>query len=325
MARIKYYYDTETCKYERLRVSTVDVIINTAGFLFVTLIFAAALVLVYTRYFQSPREALLEKENQELAFYYDLLSKEMDQANEVTAALRERDDNVYRIIFEAEPIPLAIRNSGGIRMNKYKDLLNKGLEREDLILSTIDKIEKLRKKLYVQSKSYDEIVKMAKSKSQMLASIPAIQPLPNKELTRLVSGFGMRIHPIYKVKKMHTGCDFSTPRGTPVYATGDGVVQLVERNPGGYGNEIEINHGFGYVTKYAHLDKFNVKPGQKVKRGELIGYSGNTGASTAPHLHYEVIHDGKKVNPVHYFYNDLGPEEYEKILELAEIENQSLS
>ncbi|MFL5729493.1 MAG: M23 family metallopeptidase [Cytophagaceae bacterium] len=325
MARIKYYYDTETCKYERVRVSTVDVIINTAGFLFVTLVFAAALVLVYTKYFQSPREALLEKENQELALYYDLLSKEMDQANEMVAVLRERDDNVYRIIFEAEPIPLSVRNSGGIRMNKYKDLLNKGLEREELILSTIDKIEKLKKKMYVQSKSYDEIVKMAKSKSQMLASIPAIQPVPNKELTRLVSGFGMRIHPIYKVKKMHTGVDFSTPRGTPVYATGDGVIITVAKNPGGYGNEIEIDHGFGYVTKYAHLDRFNVKSGQKVKRGELIGYSGNSGASTAPHLHYEVIHDGKKVNPVHYFYNDLGPAEYEKILELAEIENQSLS
>ena len=159
----------------------------------------------------------------------------------------------------------------------------------------------------------------------MLASIPAIQPVPNKELTKLVSGFGMRIHPIYKVKMMHTGCDFSTPRGTPVYSTGDGIVKVVTTNLGGYGKEIEVDHGYGYVTKYAHLDRFNVKVGQKVKRGELIGYSGNTGASTAPHVHYEVIHDGRKVNPVHYFFNDLNPTEYEKILEFAEVENQSLS
>jgi murein DD-endopeptidase MepM/ murein hydrolase activator NlpD len=159
----------------------------------------------------------------------------------------------------------------------------------------------------------------------MLACIPAIQPVRNKELTKLASGFGMRIHPIYKVKRMHTGVDFASPRGTPIYATGDGVVQVVTSNLGGYGKEIEIDHGYGYVTKYAHLDGFNVKVGQKIKRGELIGYVGNTGSSTAPHLHYEVIYNGKKVDPVHYFYNDLSPGEYEKILELAGVENQSLS
>jgi murein DD-endopeptidase MepM/ murein hydrolase activator NlpD len=325
MARIKYYYDTETCKYERVQVSMWDLILNTAGFLFVTLIFAAALVMIFSSYFQSPREAILAKENEELVLYYELINKEMEDAQQVLSGLKERDENIYRVIFEAEVIPEAIRNASTVNMNRYKDLLNKGIDREELILTTGEKIERIRKRMYIQTKSYDEIVNLAKNKAQMLASIPAIQPMSNKELTRLASGFGMRMHPIYKVMKMHTGCDFSAPKGTPIYATGDGTVRMVETQLDGYGKEIEIDHGFGYITKYAHLEKFNVRVGQKVKRGELIGYSGNSGASTAPHLHYEVIHDGKKVNPVHYFYNDLNPAEYEKILELAEIENQSLS
>ena len=322
MARIKYYYDTETCKYERLKVSAWDVIINTLGFLFVSLIFSAGLVLVYMSYFQSPREAYLEKENAQLELYYELLGKEFDQTNAVLAALKERDDNIYRVIFEAEPTPIARVNY--VEAAKYKNLLDKGLESDELIKSTLLKVDNLKKQMYSQSKSYDEIAKLAKSKTQMLASIPAIQPVSNKELTKLVSGFGMRIHPIYKVKMMHTGCDFSTPRGTPVYAAGDGVVKTVMTNLGGYGKEVEIDHGYGYVTKYAHLDEFKVKVGQKVKRGELIALSGNTGSSTAPHVHYEVIHDDKKVNPVHYFFNDLNPAEYEKMLEYAEVENQSL-
>jgi murein DD-endopeptidase MepM/ murein hydrolase activator NlpD len=325
MARIKYYYDTETCKYERVQVSMWDLILNTAGFLFVTLIFAAALVMIFSSYFQSPREAILAKENEELVLYYELINKEMEDAQQVLSGLKERDENIYRVIFEAEVIPEAIRNASTVNMNRYKDLLNKGIDREELILTTGEKIERIRKRMYIQTKSYDEIVNLAKNKAQMLASIPAIQPMSNKELTRLASGFGMRMQPIYKVMKMHTGCDFSAPKGTPIYATGDGTVRMVETQLDGYGKEIEIDHGFGYITKYAHLEKFNVRVGQKVKRGELIGYSGNSGASTAPHLHYEVIHDGKKVNPVHYFYNDLNPAEYEKILELAEIENQSLS
>ena len=323
MARIKYYYDTETCKYERLRVSTWDIILNSLGFLFVSLIFAAALLWLYLAYFGSPKEAMLAKERDELILYYEILNKEVEEANKMLVALQERDDNIYRVIFEAEPIPSTVRNSGGV--NKYRNLLGKNLNREEMIMNTINKIEKLKKQMYIQTKSYDEIINLAKNKTQMLASIPAIQPVHNKELTRLASGFGMRIHPIYKVKIMHTGVDFAATKGTHIYATGDGVVKLVTTNLGGYGKEIEIDHGYGYVTKYAHLDNFNVRVGQKVKRGELIGFVGSTGSSTAPHLHYEVIYNNKKVNPVHYFYNDLNPAEYEKILELAGIENQSLS
>jgi len=200
------------------------------------------------------------------------------------------------------------------------------LEREELIVSAFQKVDQLKKKMYIQTKSYDEILDMAKNKSELLASIPAIQPIANEELTRLASGFGRRWHPIYKVKKMHWGCDFSAPRGTPVYATGDGVIsRTVKSNRAlGYGNFIEIDHGYGYETLYAHMHSFAVKRGQRVKRGELIGYVGNTGGSTAPHCHYEVIKDGKRINPVKYFFHDITDEEYNKLLELASVENQSL-
>ena len=324
MARIKYYYDTETCKYERVKVGTWDIVLSLLGFLSVATIIAITMVLVYNTYFESPKEAMQKKENEELKLYYDILNREMDAAQEMMVALQQRDDNIYRVINEAEPIPRTIRQGGIGGTERYKNLLEEGLQQEELILSTLKKIESLKKQMYIQTKSYDEIVSLAKNKDQMYASIPAIQPVTNKELSRLASGFGRRIDPIYKVRRMHYGVDFSAPRGTPIYSTGDGVVKKVKTNYGGYGKEIIIDHGYGYVTRYAHLSEFNVKRGQKIKRGECIGYIGSTGKSTAPHLHYEVIKDKKKVNPVHYFYNDLNEEEYQKILELSSIENQSL-
>jgi hypothetical protein len=324
MARIKYYYDTETCKYERVKVGTWDIILSLLGFLSVATVIAIAMVLVYNTYFESPKEALLKKENEELRIYYDILNDEMEGAKDMLAALQKRDDDIYRVINEAEPIPQNIREGGIGGSERYRRLLEQGLEQQDLILSTLQRIEGLKKQMYIQTKSYDEIVALAKNKEQMYASIPAIQPVTNKELTRLASGFGRRVDPIYKVRRMHYGVDFSAPRGTPVYATGDGVINKVKTNYGGYGKEIVIDHGYGYLTRYAHLSEFNVKRGQKIKRGECIGYVGSTGKSTAPHLHYEVIKDKKKVNPVHYFYNDLNEEEYQKILELSAIENQSL-
>ena len=177
--------------------------------------------------------------------------------------------------------------------------------------------------MYIQSTSYDEIVKLANNKEKMFAAIPAIQPVSNKQLIRLASGFGYRIHPVYKVKKFHSGIDFSAPIGTPIYATADGKVSKAKRS-GGYGKLVEIDHGFGYKTRYAHMHDFEVRKGQNVKRGQIIGYVGNTGLSTAPHLHYEIVLNNKKINPVNYFFNDLDPDEYEKVLELASIENQSL-
>lgn len=325
MARIKYYYDTESCKYERIKVSTWDVVLNLLGFLSVALIMAVIIVIVFSTYFESPKEMLLKKENQELKLYYDLLEKELASLNDMMASLQKRDDNVYRVIFEAETIPESIRKAGTGGTERYKHILESNIVDEDLILGAIKKVDQLKRQMYIQTKSYDEILQMARNKSKLLAATPAIMPISNRELTRLASGFGMRMHPILKYKRMHYGCDFTAPRGTPIYATGDGRIERVIHSYGGYGNQVTINHGFGYKTHYGHMQDIIVKVGQKVKRGDQIGTVGNTGLSTAPHVHYEVIKDGKKVNPVNYFFMDLNDEEYEKILELASIENQSLS
>ncbi len=325
MARIKYYYDTESCKYERIKVSTWDIILNLLGFFSVSFIISVIIVVLFSTYFESPKEMLLTKENQELKIYYDLLEKELGNLDGMMAALQKRDDNVYRVIFEADPIPESIRQAGTGGSEKYKEILENDLVNEEMIIQALGKVDQIKRQMYIQTKSYDEILQMARNKSKLLAATPAIQPVANKELTRLASGFGMRIHPIYKVKMMHFGVDFTAPRHTPIYSTGDGVVERVIRSFGGYGKQVVINHGFGYKTRYAHMQDFNVKKGDQVKRGDMIGTVGNSGLSTAPHLHYEILKDNKKVNPVNYFYMDLNDEEYEKILELASIENQSLS
>ncbi|MEM9674603.1 MAG: M23 family metallopeptidase [Bacteroidota bacterium] len=324
MAKIKYYYDTETCKYERVRVSRWDVLLNISGFVVLVLVAGISLVIIFDTYFESPKAARLKKENEELTFYYDMLSKDMERANEMLQSLQERDNNVYRTIFEAEPIPLSVRNAGVGGVDRYNDLLENGLEREEIILNTFQRIDQLKRQLYIQTKSYDDLLTMADSKSEMLATLPAIQPVSNKELRRLASGFGMRVHPIYKVKMMHPGVDFSAPQGTPVYATGGGKVKQVKSSFTGYGKQVIIDHGYGYLTRYAHLQDFNVKVGQEVERGQCIGYVGNTGTSTAPHLHYEVFKDDERVNPIYYFYQDITAEEYEILVQLASIENQSL-
>ncbi len=326
MARIKYYYDTETCKYERVKVTTWDVILNLLGFFVVILIFAFGLLYAFTIYFESPKEARLRKENEQLEYHYQVLKKKMNNANKIMVNLQERDDNVYRVIFEADPIPSSIRRAGIGGVDRYRKLIEDGLKSDELITDTYKKIDKLKKQMYIQTKSYDEILNLAKGKADMLSAIPAIQPVRNKELTRLASGFGMRIHPIYKGRRMHTGIDFAAPRGTPIYATGDGKVKLAKKSllKTGYGNQVEINHSFGYVTKYAHMQMIVVKVGQRVKRGELIGYVGSTGGSTAPHVHYEIIKDGKKVDPIQYMIQDVSDHEYKRLLELASRENQSL-
>ncbi len=323
MAKIKYYYDTESCRYERIKVSSWDVLFNLLGFLVVSSIIGLGIFFVTDHYFESPTKAALRKENEELRLYYDILENEMGNVNDMLTVLEERDDDIYRVIYGVEPIPEEIRSAGIGGANRYRELLEKGLEREELILQNLQKIDGLKKQMYIQTKSYDDIVKMAKNREDFLASIPAIQPVSNKELKRLASGFGMRMHPIYKVRKMHTGTDFSLPTGTPVYATGDGEVIATFTKFNGYGKYIKLQHGYGYQTLYAHLSQFLVRPGQKVKRGQVIGYSGNTGGSTAPHLHYEVIENGKKVNPVNYFYQDVTDGEYAEIVRLSSIENQS--
>ena len=323
MARIKYYYDTETCKYERIKVSKWDIFLNSLGIFTLSLIMAVIILFISSTYFESPQVSLLKKENHELLIYYENMQKELSKMDGMLTALQERDDNVYRVIFEADPIPSTIRQAGVGGTDKYKALREDRIEREDLVISTYENIDKLKKHMYIQTKSYDDILQMAKNKSAMLASIPSVQPIPNKDLKRLASGYGIRMHPILKVKRMHSGCDFSAPQGTEIFATGDGQVAKLGRM-GDAGNTVIIDHGYGYETKYFHMSGFAVKVGQKVKRGDVIGYVGNTGLSAAPHCHYEVWKDGNSINPVNFFYSDVTDEEFDKLIELASQENQSL-
>lgn len=324
MARIKYYYDTETCKYERVKTKTSDVILNGLGILSLTVAMAVGLLILYTNYFESPKELILKNEVKEMEFYYTKLNSDVKNLTQILDGIEHRDDNIYRAVLGAEPIDKSIRNAGVGGSDRYADIKEKNITHEDLILTMNEKVDLLRRKVYIESKSQDEVVKLAEKKEKLYAAIPAIQPISNKQLVALASGFGMRTHPIYKVRKMHTGIDFAASIGTPIYATADGTVADVSVKFSGYGKMIEIDHGFGYKTRYAHMHEFAVRSGQNVKRGDLIGYVGNTGLSTAPHLHYEVLINNSQVDPVHYFYNDLSASEYEKVLELASIENQSL-
>lgn len=325
MSRIKYYYDPKTCKYERYQRSKWDTMLNVLGFLSAASILAVGILILFNLYFDSPKELLLKNENKELKLYYELMEEEVSVMSQMLADLQQRDDNLYRVIFETEPIPSEIRRAGVGGSDRFKEIKEKGLKQEQLIISLKSKVDDLKRQLYVQNVSYDEVSEMALNKEEYWASIPAIQPISNEDLNSLASGYGNRLHPILKVRKMHTGVDFSAPKGTPIYATGDGVVKEVETVFGGYGKHIEIDHGFGFVTRYAHMNEFKVRRGQRVKRGDLIGTVGNTGSSTAPHVHYEILKDDRFVNPVHYFFKDLDPSEYDRILELASKENQSLS
>lgn len=324
MARIKYYYDTETCKYERIKTSTTDIILNALGIFSLTLAMAAGILLISSSYFESPKELILKNEVKEMEFYYDNLRQEVNQLQNQLGNMEYRDDNIYRVVLGAEPIDKSIREAGIGGIDRYEDVKEKNVIHEDIIVKLSENVDNLRRKIYIESKSQDEVVELAENKEKLFAAIPAIQPVANKQLIALASGFGWRIHPIYKVKKMHTGIDFAAAIGTPIYATADGTIDKVDISFSGYGKVIEIDHGFGYRSRYAHMHGFAVRQGQKVKRGDLIGYVGNTGLSTAPHLHYEVFVNGIHANPVHYFFNDLNPAEYEKIIELASIENQSL-
>ncbi len=324
MARIKYHYNPETCQYERVRPKKLDIFLNILGFITLAGILGFLMANLLAKYIQDDDKAGLRAENEELKLHYDLLSKQFTEVSESLEALQHRDDNVYRVIFEAEPIPSSVRQAGTGGSQKYQEILNKNLKNEKLVLTAYQEIDKLKRKMYIQSKSYDEISKLIKDKSKMLAAMPAIQPISNKQLIRLTSGFGIRVHPIYKVGQFHPGIDFAAPQGTPIYATADATVKKAVYESG-YGNHVVLNHGYGYETLYGHMVNFTVKPGQKVKRGECIGYVGSTGFSTAPHVHYEVIYKGEQVNPVYFFFKDLSSEEYEKVLELASIENQSLS
>lgn len=322
MAKAKFYYDSETLSYQPIQRDPKKALRNTLLYSLAILLIGLIGFVAFSAVLKSPSERATLRELNNLKFNYQLLENKMAQADAILEEIQQRDNNIYRIIFEAKPISNEERNAGFGGVNRYKSL--DGYKNSELIKEATQKMDILSKRLVVQSKSLDEIVKLAKNKAEMLASIPAIQPVANKDLKRMASGYGMRIHPIYKTRRMHWGMDFSAPQGTHIYATGNGVVKTAKKSRKGFGNHIVIDHGFGYETTYAHMSKFNVRKGQKVKRGDLIGFVGTTGSSTAPHLHYEVKKGNHKLNPVYFYHNDLTPEEYETMLKLSSQENQSL-
>lgn len=322
MSKVKYRFNTKSLTYEKVKTTFKERFWHLASYLATGLVFATVTIIISQQFIKSPNEKRKDREIEALQLQFELLSRKMDQAERVLRDLEQRDDNIYRTIFEAEPLPSTIRYGGTGGNDKYDifETYNNAL----LLRSTAERMDRITKRLYIQSKSFDEVVKLAKNKAKLLASIPAIMPINKKDLAHAVtSGFGWRTHPIYKTVVFHQGMDFSAEQGTPIYATGDGVVQKVEHLTQGYGRHVVIDHGYGYKTLYGHMSKTAAKPGQKVYRGQLIGYVGSTGLSTAPHIHYEVIKDGEKVNPINYYYNDLTPEQYEAMLEVSKHESQS--
>jgi len=321
MTKVKYYYDTKSLSYRKVERSKAQMLKRVLLYMASSFASAIIIIILFFNLFDSPKEKELKREIENMLIQFEIINNRLEQATLILDELQLRDDNIYRVIFEAEPIDPSIRMAGYGGVNRYKKY--EGFKHSELIADLHKKTDQLSKAIYVQSKSLDDVLEMSRDKEVMLAHIPAIQPVANKNLKRMASGYGYRIHPIYKTRKMHWGMDFSSPKGTPVYATGDGTIEKVKRSSRGYGNQIKIDHGYGYKTFYAHLDSYTVKKRQKVKRGDLIGYVGNSGASTAPHLHYEVFKNDKKVNPVNYYFNDLTAEEYDIMLELSAQENQS--
>lgn len=321
MGRANYQFDKRTLTYRKVTLSVRQIALRVLGYVATGAVFSAIVLVLFTTFFDSPKEKQLKREIDQLELQYKVMNDRMIQMNQVLAELQEKDDNIYRVIFEAEPIPRSMRDAGFGGVNRYQHL--DAFSNSDLVIETAMRLDRLTKKLVVQSRSYDEVIELAKRKADLLASIPAIQPVANAKLTRIASGFNYRVHPIYKIMHFHTGIDFTAPTGTEIFATGDGKVTVVDRESRGYGNHVVINHGFGYETLYAHMSRFKVAVGQKVKRGDVIGYVGNTGTSTGPHLHYEVIKNGEKINPINFFFNDLSPDEYDKVVELSSRSNQS--
>lgn len=316
MARKKYIYNPQTLEYEEYTPSRSKRIRRFLLFVLTAGIIGYAAVSIIQNTIGSPKERMQAREIEFLKLQYDIINDKIENIDNLLGEMQDRDDNIYRMIFEAEPIPTSIRKAGYGGSNRYEAL--NGYENSNIVKETAKKIDVVESQLYVQSKSFDEVYDMARNKAQMLSCIPAIMPVKDVDIYRISSHFGYRTDPFYKVQKLHNGIDFSAPIGTHIYCSGDGVVEKVIKGNSGYGNNIVVDHGYGYKTRYAHLSKAYVKVGQKVKRGEYIANVGNSGKSTAPHLHYEVIKNNKAINPVNFFFNDLTPEEYDKILELSE-------
>lgn len=321
MKKIKYFYNTHTLRYEKLVTPLRVKLLRILGFVAAAIVTASIIVAIAFQYIDSPKEKVLKQQNDDLKQSYRVFNEKIRLLQQQMTELQNRDNNVYRTIFEAAPIPDSVRLKE-MEMNKEVQLVQ-GMGETQLVTDMTEQLNNLAKRVAYQEKSYKEIDGMLKNKEKLLAAIPAIQPVANKDLNRIASGFGYRIDPVYKVAKFHAGLDFAAPQGTPIYATADGVIKEANYNAGGYGNHIVINHGYGYETLYGHMYKIKSKPGDHVKRGEVIGYVGSTGKSTGPHCHYEVHRSGERIDPVYYFSNDLSPEQFDRLLKLAAASNQS--
>ena len=320
MAKVKYYYDADTLSYRKIDVKKSDYYKKTVFGILAVLLTAFIGFIIFSQFIMSPNERAINRENENLQLNLDLLSKRIVESSAVLNQLQERDNNIYRMYFEANPIPNEQRKAGFGGVNRYKSL--EGYDNSKMIKQLTKDIDILSKQLVIQSKSLDEIVILAKEKEKMLAAIPAILPVKLVDLTRMASGYKWRMHPILKIRKFHKGMDFTAPTGTPIYASGNGKVIRSSRSAT-YGRVVYINHGYGYTTIYAHMSKIKAKRGQNVKRGDLIGYVGNTGRSVSAHLHYEVRKNGKALNPINFYYGDLTPEEFAAMQKASEEEGQS--
>ncbi|MEM7109177.1 MAG: M23 family metallopeptidase [Bacteroidota bacterium] len=324
MSKVRYYYNTETCKYEPIKVTKTGMFWNFMGFMSISFVLALGLIYMYRSNFTPIKESVLRSENEQLKLDWAILNDDLRTANNHVEELEFKDDHIYRVILDTEPIPPTIRSGGTGGHDRYGSLSEKQLSDPRRIIKAYREVDGLKKKLYIQSKSYDEISALLEEKERIWSSRPAIQPINNKEVKRIAGGFNpKRFHPILKKIHPHEGIDFAAEIGTPIYATGDGIVTNAYRSST-YGNVIFINHGYGYQTRYAHLSKFNIRNGESVKRGQIIGYVGNTGRSQGPHLHYEVLFKYRPIDPINFFQRDLDNEEYEKVIELSQQETTPL-
>jgi murein DD-endopeptidase MepM/ murein hydrolase activator NlpD len=320
MAKIKYFYNPHSLGFEKVTTNVRGVILRVFGFLSASIVAALILMLVAYNYIDSPKERIIKRELEAYKEQTRLLSKKADELNEKLTELEDKDVNVYRAIFEADPLPADSTEYKSIDVTAYQNHL--GNDDKAILHDITQKLALISDRANKETKSFAELEKLASKKKEFLSSIPAIQPVANRNLRKMASGFGYRLHPIYKTYKMHTGIDFTAPTGTPIYATGNG--RVISAGPDrGYGNCVIINHGFGYQTLYGHMYRIKARNGQTVKRGQLIGYVGNTGLSSGSHLHYEVIKNGSKINPINYFFNDLTEAEYQNMRELANRPAQS--
>ena len=322
MPATKYKFNPDSLSFDKIRLGIKTLLLRLFAYFIGSLIFALIYWIIFASFFDSPKEKALKREVEQMTIQYDLIHREMSNVETVLEDLQKTDDNLYRTIFDAEPIPSTLREGGIGGVNRYEAL--EGYNNSNLVIETANRLDKIRKKVYIQSKSFDDLIKLAVHKEEMLKSIPSIIPISNKDLTRTASGYGWRIHPYYRISKFHYGMDFTAPLGTDVYATGNGTIVEVLASQRGLGKHVIIDHGFGYKSIYAHLNNFNVRVGQKVQRGDIIGFVGSTGMSVANHLHYEIKLNGINVDPVNYYFEDLNSAEYERIVEIAAKTGQSL-